>query len=101
MDTNTFGLCTPLATTKFTSAFAILTLACLFALPSASDAADVAGSRDHPLMTSYPGSSITEYSQQEYAEYTLPLGIPKDDQFPKNQHLEGKLTHIHYDMPQQ
>jgi len=76
--------------------------ACMVAglLVSTARATDVDGSKDHPLITRYQGSSIAEYNQQEYAEYTLPLGVPNDDHFAKSQQLEGKLTRIRYDMPQ-
>jgi OOP family OmpA-OmpF porin len=63
-------------------------------------AADFDGSKDHPLMTRYPGSQITEYNQVQYGEYTLPLGIPQDGHFAKSQHLEGKVTRIRYEIPE-
>lgn len=59
---------------------------------------DVAGSTDHPLISRYPGSYIDLYSAKEFDEYTLPLSR-LDAEHPKNQHLEGKLTRIHYTMP--
>jgi outer membrane protein OmpA-like peptidoglycan-associated protein len=62
---------------------------------------DVAGSKDHPLISRYPGSVITDYSAREFEEYTLPLGKLEQDRWAKSQHLEGKLTRIHYEIPQQ
>jgi hypothetical protein len=35
---------------------------------------DVAGSKDHQLISRYPGSVITDYSVTAFDEYTLPLG---------------------------
>jgi OmpA-OmpF porin, OOP family len=60
---------------------------------------DVEGSKDHPLISRYPGSVIKDYSAKEFDEYTFPLGKPQDSQ-PKSQHLEGKLTRIHYESPE-
>ena len=36
--------------------------------------ADVGGSKDHPLVSRYPGSTITGYRTAEFDEFTLPLG---------------------------
>jgi len=62
---------------------------------------DVEGSKDNPLISRYPGSVITEYSAREFDEYTLPFGKIQDGQFAKSQHLEGKVTRIHYEIPEQ
>ncbi|HJY86997.1 MAG TPA: hypothetical protein VKE24_09190, partial [Candidatus Acidoferrales bacterium] len=35
---------------------------------------DVRGSKDHPLISRYPGSFIKEYSQKEFDQFNLPLG---------------------------
>lgn len=61
---------------------------------------DVEGSKDHPLVSRYPGSVITEYQVTAFDEFTLPLG--KEDhegKFAKTQHLEGKITRLVYDAP--
>jgi len=60
---------------------------------------DVAGGKDHPLISRYPGSIITEYSASAFDEYTLPLGKLEGGQFAKSQSLEGKLTRLHYEIP--
>jgi len=62
---------------------------------------DIEGSKDHPLISRYPGSVITEYVVREFDEYTLPLGKLESDKWAKSQHLEGKLTRIHYEIPEQ
>jgi outer membrane protein OmpA-like peptidoglycan-associated protein len=62
---------------------------------------DVRDSKDHPLISRYPGSVITEYSAREFDEYTLPLGKLEQDKFAKSQSLEGKITRIHYQIPLQ
>jgi len=78
-------------------------VACLVVGPASvialAQRADVEGGKDHPLISRYPGSVITEYSSKEFDEYTLPLGKLQQDQWAKSQHLEGKLTRIHYEIP--
>jgi OOP family OmpA-OmpF porin len=66
---------------------------------AAAQQKDVAGSKDHPLISRYPGSVITEYSAAEFDEYTLPLGKLEQDHWAKSQQVEGKLTRIHYEAP--
>jgi OOP family OmpA-OmpF porin len=61
---------------------------------------DVEGSKDHPLLTRYPGSVITEYRTTTFDEATLPLGKPNDGGVPsKSLRLEGKITRIVYAAP--
>jgi len=60
---------------------------------------DVEGAKDHPLISRYPGSVITEYASREFDEYTLPLGKITDNKWVKSQNLEGKVTRIHYESP--
>ncbi|MBI5380078.1 MAG: DUF4892 domain-containing protein [Nitrospirae bacterium] len=60
---------------------------------------DVAGSKDHPLISRYPGSVITAYMQKDFDEYLLALGPLKSGSFQKTQHLEGKVTRIIYHNP--
>jgi len=72
----------------------------LVAAAGAAQAGDIEGSKDHPLLTRYPGSVISKYEVFEFDEFTLPLGRLKDDgTLAKSQHLEGKITHIVYDAP--
>ena len=65
---------------------------------------DVSGSKDHPLISRFPGSWIGEYSQKEFDEYELILGKIKSEKgeniAERTQHLEGKVTHILYRTPQ-
>ena len=62
---------------------------------------DVEGSKDHPLITRYPGSTIGKYSAKEFDEYDLPVAKTKDDGKPeRSQHLEGKVTMIVYALPE-
>jgi OmpA-OmpF porin, OOP family len=79
--------------------FAVVALWCFsFAVAQQTD---LEGSKDHPLISRYPGSIITEYSAKEFDEYTLPLGKLQQDHWAKSQRLEGKLTRIHYAIPEQ
>ena len=61
---------------------------------------DLEGSKDHPLISRYPGSVITRYLTKEFDEFTLPLGKVVDEKFSKSQPLEGKITRIVYVAPQ-
>jgi len=59
---------------------------------------DVEGSKDHPLISRYPGSFIVEYDQKAFDEYELPAGKSADGKM-TTQHLEGKVTLVHYQFP--
>jgi outer membrane protein OmpA-like peptidoglycan-associated protein len=61
---------------------------------------DVEGSKDHPLISRYPGSYISKYLSKEFDEFALPLGpVNEENTITKNQHLEGKITRIVYVAP--
>ncbi len=75
-------------------------LAGLCAPFAAAQEGDVSGSKDHPLISRYPGSYIERYFQKEFDEFTLPLGKLVDDKFTKSQQLEGKVTGIVYTAPE-
>jgi outer membrane protein OmpA-like peptidoglycan-associated protein len=60
---------------------------------------DREGSKDHPLISRYPGAVINGYSQKEFDEWELPLSKVADGKYAKTQHVEGKVTGIHYDSP--
>ena len=61
---------------------------------------DIEGSKDHPLISRYPGSVIDAYRATEFDELTLPLGMTNDGGVPaKSQHVEGKITRISYAAP--
>lgn len=68
-------------------------------LSMAAQNADVEGSKDHPLVSRYPGSWIVSYAYKEYDEYLLPTGKVQDDKPTKSQKLEGKVTRITYQAP--
>jgi len=61
---------------------------------------DAEGSKDHPLISRYPGSYIAKYLTKEFDEFSLPLGpVDVENTITKNQHLEGKITRIVYVAP--
>jgi outer membrane protein OmpA-like peptidoglycan-associated protein len=61
---------------------------------------DVEGSKDHPLISRYPGSYIAKYLAKEFDEFALPLGpVDEENKITKNQPLEGKITRIVYVAP--
>jgi len=72
---------------------------CLVAASGMAQDQDKEGSKDHPLISRYPGSFIVDYDQKEFDEYDLPVGIARADQKVKTQHLEGKITLIEYACP--
>jgi DDE superfamily endonuclease len=55
--------------------------------------ADLEGSKDHPLISRYPGSYIRNYLQKEFDEFGLPLGKLSNEKLSKFQQLEGKITY--------
>jgi OOP family OmpA-OmpF porin len=62
---------------------------------------DVERSKDHPLISRYPGSFIRYYDVKEFEEYVLPLGkLGKEGKLTKSQKLEGKVTQITYSAPE-
>jgi OmpA-OmpF porin, OOP family len=60
-----------------------------------TDARDVKGSRDHPLLTRYPDSRITEYSKNFNAiEFTLSRDPTSGNV--RREKIEGETTRLHY-----
>jgi len=49
--------------------FALSLLVCLSPMVPAAQKADVSSSKDHSLISRYPGSVITEYTAKEYDEF--------------------------------
>ncbi len=67
-------------------------------------AEDYPGSKDHPLLSRYPGSVIFHYDQKQFDEYYLLLGpvrstSDKGIESAKSKRLEGKVTRISYGCP--
>jgi len=69
---------------------------------------DKEGSKDHPLISRFPGSIIKYYDVKQFDEYILPLGKverERDEDYKwvsnltKSKQLEGKITRITYEAP--
>lgn len=60
---------------------------------------DEAGSKDHPLISRFPGSSILVFDLKNFNEYVVPLGKMEKGALKKSQKLEGKVTQITYSAP--
>lgn len=78
---------------------AICLLAALFTLSGLTAQSDVAGSKDHPLLTRYPGSHIAAYETEKYFEYDLATGPISGYRYIKEreQHA-GQLYRIYYEI---
>lgn len=72
----------------------------MFAL--SAQAADVAGSKDHPIVSRYSGSEILKYEIKDFDSFTLPTGAVRDRRSgaSASQALEGRITRIHYRAPE-
>ncbi len=64
---------------------------------------DVPGSKDHPLITRYPGSTIIDYLDKNFEGVDVPTGpvITKDGkyQWKSSERAEGRYTRIRYRGP--
>ncbi|ABA05075.1 OmpA/MotB [Nitrobacter winogradskyi Nb-255] len=68
-------------------------------------AADIKGSKDHPLLPRYDGSEILRYKQEAFTDYKLATALiknygGKDKNANSVTPLEGKFTQIAYKMPE-
>ena len=63
-------------------------------------ARDVAGGKDHPLISRYAGSWLVGYGEMSFGEDSLPLaGGVENNTFLKPQKVEGKITRLAYLAP--
>lgn len=66
-------------------------------LPAWLKAQDVPGSKDHPLISRYPGAAIGYFEEKKYASYKMAVGPQTGyKQIKEWVHAEGKLTRIYY-----
>jgi outer membrane protein OmpA-like peptidoglycan-associated protein len=70
----------------------------LFLFPlSFAVAQDIEGSKDHPLITRYPGSTIGYYEEQQFMPYHIATGPQTGyNHIDKWIDVEGKFTRIYY-----
>ncbi len=78
----------------------------VFVLAANTMAADIPGSRDHPLVKRMAGSEINLYSQKDYDEYSLFCAVAPTKTFvdlaktKEIKRVEGKITRTRYKLPQ-
>lgn len=65
----------------------------------ACGAALSATAQDHPLISAYPGSTLTRGDTKAFAEYKLVTGYDAKQKKLLGKSLEGKLTRNHYQNP--
>lgn len=67
---------------------------------SPSAAQDVEGSRDHPLLSRFPGAEIRAYEVKEFDSFSMPTGrATGNGSFESMKDIEGKTTWIGYRVP--
>ncbi|MEO8400153.1 MAG: OmpA family protein [Ignavibacteriaceae bacterium] len=60
---------------------------------------DIDGSKDHPIVSRYPGSHIVYYDEQDYKEYSIATGAVTGYRTISDWlNVEGKLTRIYYEI---
>ena len=64
-------------------------------------AADVAGAKDHPLVSHYAGSEILKYQAKEFDRYVAPTGPSESSHRgpTSSQAYEGRIMRLHYRAP--
>jgi len=81
--------------------FSLLCVVLLATSVAFAQSEDREGSKDHPLISRFPGSVIKHYDVKKFDEYILPLGkLDEERKLSKSQHLEGKVTRITYKAPE-
>src|SRR6056297_376624 len=91
-----------------TTVIVFMFLTPVLAFPEDTPNKDVTYSRDHPLISRFPGSYIRFYESKDYDEFTLPLNELNDAEFKdeykefteKELRLEGKMTQHFYVVPE-
>lgn len=69
-------------------------------LSSLSAQTDIEGSKDHPLISRYPGSHIVYYDEQEFYPYSIATGpVTGYKTISDWLDVEGKVTRIYYEIP--
>lgn len=71
--------------------------ACIVA--GVSSAADLAGAKDHPLVSRFKGAQIVGYAQADFGKAAFPAGRDSQTGAVKVQEVTGRITSIAYDVP--
>ncbi|HUE83431.1 MAG TPA: hypothetical protein VMM84_15055 [Pyrinomonadaceae bacterium] len=89
---------------RLPATFAFFALIFLICTSASAQSGDAPGTRDHPLVTRYVGSSLRGYDAKEYDAFTLTLGPAKYEGgkwvAEKKRDLEGKVTRLLYVGPE-
>ena len=75
-------------------------LSLLVFFPCLVVAQDIRDSQDHPLISRYPGQTITRFEVKDFDTYNLVLSVNGTGAPEKIRKLEGKVTRIFYRNPQ-
>ena len=76
----------------------LLVLSCFSAVTSV--AADIEGSKDHPLLKRYEGSEIIKYEQRKYDSLTIALAKARSSsELVEARTVEGTITRLTYKVP--
>ncbi len=102
-----YGKAKFLSTILLILAFVFCSFTAVLAFPDNVPAEDVAESRDHPLISRFPGSLIRYHVSRDYDEFTLPFSELTEAEFSEdyqkysddNLRLEGKMTQHFYMVP--
>jgi len=95
------------STVLITTVLIFMFLTPVLTFPEDTPNKDVTGSRDHPLISRFPGSYIRFYESKDYDEFTLPLNKLNKAEFgdkykeftEKGLRVEGKMTQHFYVVP--
>lgn len=74
-------------------------VAVLAAVGLGSAAARGAEPADHPLLTRYPGSTITDVTAKDFDAYTLTVGLQVEGMVFEGMDVEGRVTRLVYTNP--
>ena len=93
---------------SYSAAIYLIVLSLAFTLPvKLAYSQDVEGSSDHPMVSRYEGSEITDYDFREFDEYEIltgkvvhATGEPGNSKAESSEKLEGKITKISYYLPE-
>lgn len=81
-----------------TNSFLVLIISCLL-LVDITAQKDIAGSKDHPLISRYPGSVILYFDEQDYTQYSIATGpVTGYKTISEWKNVEGKFTRLYYEL---
>jgi OmpA-OmpF porin, OOP family len=72
----------------------------LLVLATGASAQDIKGSRDHPGISRFKGSTIAQYQAAEFGQLVIPLANPPLTSQTKTERVEGRASRILYRLPE-